>query len=235
MIVYPKDSWILSRAGEELEGLEIPGTYFINYALFDETQPKPHGAFFTHIEPKYHKLFDEVAGKVNYAVCSNRIIKDYLEKARVPKVEIIPHGHDERVKRDITFGVVGRVYPSGRKGEELVYKMLKKCYNVVSMGDGWPCEKYCDWENAKDFYKKIDYLVVTSTIEGGPVPLLDAIAAGVSVIAPIGVGHCDEYPCIRYRKGDWESLNKVLDKLVNPPTWEDWRGKHKELFRSIIR
>jgi len=234
-ILYPEDNWILSRAGKELDGLDVPGTYFINYALFDETQPKPWGAFFTHIEPKYEKLFNEVAGKVNYAVCSNRIIKKYLEDIGVPKVEIIPHGHDERVKKDITFGVVGRVYPSGRKGEHLVDKMLEKCYNVIAMGEGWPCEKYCDWEKAKDFYNKIDYLVITSTIEGGPVPTFDALASGTPIIAPIGVGHCDEYPGIRYQKGNWDSLNKVMDKLVNPPKWSDWYGKHEELFKSITK
>ncbi|MBT6051430.1 MAG: glycosyltransferase [Candidatus Scalindua sp.] len=232
-IVYPEDNWILSRAGKELEGLEFPGTYFINYAMFDEKQPRPWGAFFTHIEPKYEELFNEVADKVSYAVCSNRIIKTFLERKGIEKVEVIPHGHDPRVKKEITFGVVGRVYPSGRKGEELVAKMLEKCYNVISMGEGWPCDNYCDWSDAPKFYKKIDYLVITSRIEGGPVPLLDAMAAGVPVIAPIGVGHCDEFPCIRYVSGDWDSLDRILDKLTNPPTWKQWKKDHQSIFSSM--
>lgn len=230
-IVFPED-WILNRLGKELDGLRGDGTYFVNYALYDESQPRPHGCWFTHLEEKWQKKFDEVAGKVDFAACPNKRIKKYLEDKGVKRVEVMPHGHDPRLKKKITFGVAGRVYKdTGRKGEYMVKNMVDEKFNVLAMGDGWPCEKFGSWEQAPAFYKAIDYLVITSLAEGGPVPQIEAIAAGVPVIAP-DVGHCWEFPVIKYKRGSWESLKKVLDKLTYPPTWQDWRSKHKELFNS---
>jgi len=201
--------------------------------LFDETQPKPWGAFFTHLEDDWEEMFDEVASKVDYAVCINQKIKTYLELLGVKRVELIRHGHDPRVKKEITFGVCGKVYLSGRKGEYLVKNMVDEGYKVLGLGSGWPCEMLGDWDKAPEFYKKIDYLVITSLNEGGPVPVLDAIAAGVPVIGP-NTGWIWEFPCIHYKKGDWDSLNEVLHKLTHPPTWEkDWRLGHRNLFASF--
>jgi glycosyltransferase involved in cell wall biosynthesis len=234
MILYPKDNWILQRSGEELEGLEMNGTYFLNYYLFDDSKPKPWGAFFTHLESRYMAKIEEVASKADYAVCLNESMKEWLELRGVRRVEIIRHGHDERVKKTPTFGVVGKVYPGGRKGEELVNKMVDEGYKVIANGEGWPCPIQGGYEDLPLFYDSIDYLVITSTNEGGPVPLVDALAAGVPVIAPM-VGYCWEFPVIRYKKGNWESLHKVLDNLTSPPTWKEWREKHQELFRSVSK
>ncbi len=218
-IIYPDDGWVLSRAGRELDGLEVIGTYFIGYdALYDETKPRPHGAFFTHIEPAKKARFDEVAGKVDYAVCLNKNIKNYLKDKDIEKVEIIRHGHDPRVKKEILFGFSGRTYRSGRKGEELL-----KGINVIYSQD---------FEKQPEFYKRIDYLVIPSRIEGGPVPLLDAMAAGVPVLAREGVGWADEFPCIRFK--DDEDFKNIVHQLTNPPTWRQWRDKHQKLFRYVL-
>jgi len=233
-IVFP-NSWILNRAGKELNGLEGKGTYFINYALYDESKPRPHGAFFTHLEPKWKKKFDEVASKVDFAVCSNETIKQYLIDKGIKRVEVIRHGHQPELKKNIRCGVVGRTYPSGRKGEYLIANAVEAGFDVIAMGDGWPCEVSGEWSDPREFYNLIDYLIIPSLIEGGPVPLIDAIAYGVPVIAPREVGHCDEFPCIRYDKGDWDSLKEVLTKLTHPPTWNEWLTKHQELFRSYLK
>lgn len=230
-IRYPKDNWILQRSGDELEGLEVEGTYFINYAMFDETMPKPWGAFFTHREPAYQKLFDEVASKVDYAVCLNKTIKKYLEDKGVKRVEIIHHGHDERLHKKSTFGVVGKVYPSGRKGEELVTRMFKEGYDVIAWGEGWNCPTYDNFSDIPWFYKEIDYLVITSREEGGPIPLIDSIASGKPVIVREGLGWCDDFPAIRYKSD--EELFEILWKLTHPPTWEDWKEGHRTLFSSL--
>lgn len=215
-IKYPDDKWILNRSGRELEGLDVKGTYFMNYALFDETMPRPWGAFFTHYEPKWAKEFDRIAEKVDYAVCMNETIKKYLEGKGVETV-IIPQGHDPRVKKKPVFGYSGRFYNTGRKGEELL--------------EGIEYIHSEDFETQPEFYKKIDYLLLPARIEGGPIPLIDAIAAGVPVIAREGVGWVNEFPCIRYK--DDEDFKKIINQLLNPPTWEDWRNKHKQLFKTL--
>jgi len=211
-IIFP-EKWILGRSGRELVGLKGKGTYFCNYALYDETKPRPHGALFTHLEDKWRDTFDEVASKVDYAVCMNKTVKKYLEDKGVKHVEIIPHGYDPRVKKEPVFGFSGRKYKSGRKATELL-----------------PPETIWseDFDKQPEFYKKIDYLLLPARIEGGPVPLLDAIAAGVPVIAREGVGWVDEYPCIRFKTD--EEFKKIIHQLKNPPQWIEWRTKHKSLF-----
>lgn len=186
--------------------------------IYDGEGDRPHGAFFTHLEPAWQKKFDEVASKIDYAVCLNKTIKKYLEDKGV-KTEIIRHGHDPRIKKEPVFGWCGRVYKSGRKGEDLIEKI-----GGVIQGN---------FENAVEFYKKIDYLIIPSRIEGGPVPLIDAISAGVPVIAREGLGWCDEFPCIRYK--DDEDILRVINQLRNPPTWEEWKEKHRKLFDEISK
>jgi glycosyltransferase involved in cell wall biosynthesis len=205
--------------GKELEGINFKGTYFINYALYDESRPRPHAAWFTHIEPKTEKKFWEVAHKVDLAICQNHTIAKMMP---CPS-EVIYPGTDQ--KKEIIFGVAGRTYPSGRKGENKIKDLDAK---VIALGDGWPCEKFGDFDKAEEFYRTIDYLIITSEIEGGPVPLTDAIGAGVPVIAPRGVGNCDEFPCIRY--GD---LKETVKQLTTPPTWKEWRKKHQQLLSTL--
>lgn len=211
MVIYPKDNHILERIGRELEHLKFDGTFFVNYALYDETKPRPHGAWFTHLEPSWKKKFDEVAKKVDFATCQNKTIQKYL----MPTVaHLIYPGHDERIKKKPVFGWNGRFYKSGRKGEELI-----KQIGDVKLGN---------YENAPEFYKEIDYLIITSRIEGGPMCVVDAISAGVPIIAREGLGWCDEFPAIRY-KTDQELLN-IVNQLRNPPTWEEFRKKHQLVF-----
>src|SRR5690606_27066137 len=84
----------------------------------------------------------------------------------------------------------------------------------------------------EEFYDSIDYLVVTSLEEGGPIPVIEAISRGVPVIAP-DVGWCWEFPVIRYERGSWPWLFSVLSALTNPPTWQEWAEEHSRLFSQI--
>lgn len=239
--------WILRRAALEaqkaLPDISINGekgdiNYFVNYALLKDPVKGISVGHYTHLEEKgvarqrfiqniqffdyfTTTCFNTSAILVKYGVLPEKIFK-------------IPYGSDDRLKKDIVFGVVGRVYPSGRKGEYLVEKAVKEGYNFKAWGKGWPCKSDTTWANLPSFYSEIDYLVVTSLNEGGPIPVIDAIRAGVPVIAP-DVGWCWEFPVIKYKKGDWNSLNQVLKQLTNAPTWEDWTNKHKNLFNYIIK
>jgi glycosyltransferase involved in cell wall biosynthesis len=113
--------------------------------------------------------------------------------------------------------------------------MVDSGFDVRAWGHGWPCRTaFNSWDELPQFYKLIDYLVVTSNIEGGPVPVIDAIRAGVPVIAP-DVGWCWEYPVIRYMKGSWKNLYEVLSKLTKPPTWKDWIEGHKKMFETTYK
>jgi hypothetical protein len=143
------------------------------------------------------------------------------------------------------FGVIGRVYNSGRKGEALVARAVRDGFRFVACGvqggrgrgrslarSQWPCPTPYALAQRDEFFRAIDYLVVTSTLEGGPMPVLEAIARGVPVIAP-NVGWCWEFPVLRYAVGEYDSLRGVLEQLTAPPSWEQWGAAHARLFASI--
>jgi len=237
--IITKGEWILRRLAQEAQKA-LPGitineegdiNYFINYALWRPMNGMSIGHF-THIENlgPMRELFIRSIPLFKYCTVPCEIRKKVLLENGAKNVWKIPYGTDR--KKEIIFGVMGRACLSGRKGEVLVERINEK-YSIRAFGSGWPCktEPYV-YENISKFLESIDYLVVTSIVEGGPVPVLDAIALGVPVIAP-NVGFCWEHPVIKYEAGSWESLDAVLYKLTNPPTWKQWTEKHRELFMTV--
>jgi len=241
--------WILRRAALEIQK-HSPETvlnplvprgvlsYFINYALYRDV-PGIRIGHFTHLEEKgpYRRTFLETISKCDwYTVTCAKTKAILIENgASEDRIRLIRYGSDARLFRPLRFGVVGRTYrKSGRKGEHLVAAMVEAGFDFVSWGRGWPCPEMFDgspWDSLPDFYQAIDCLVVTSLNEGGPVPVIDAMAAGVPVIAP-DVGWCWEFPVIRYQRGSMRSLLSTLYQLTNPPTWEKWAACHLELFEE---
>lgn len=125
------------------------------------------------------------------------------------------------------IGVAGTVYKDHRKGENLVADLVRDGRDVTAIGRGWPCPtSWLNWDDVPEWYRSLDIFLVTSTIEGGPVTVLEAMASGVPVVIPSGVGQCGEYPESRgirhYKKGDINDLRRALgdiDKersVVNP-------------------
>lgn len=241
--------WILRRGALEIRkqypAVSINGkpravNYSINYAIFRNV-PGIRVGHYTHLEEtgKFRARFIETVPLYNYyTVTCNKtalILMDY--GAAQDRIFKIPYGCDERMIKKPVFGVVGRTYPSGRKGEYLVERMVAEGYDVRAWGRGWPVPEgklANEWDELPDFYRGLDYLVVMSLNEGGPVPVIDAIASGVPVIAP-DVGWCFEYPVIRYKRGDWGSLFSVLKRLTQPPTWAKWSAAHGNMFTKIAK
>jgi glycosyltransferase involved in cell wall biosynthesis len=66
----------------------------------------------------------------------------------------------------------------------------------------------------QEFYQSLDVFLVTSEVEGGPVTILEALACGVPVIAPSGVGFVNEYDVITYPRGDYDTMVARLRTLI---------------------
>ena len=241
-IVVDANGWILHRCAQELErhltGVEINGRghQAVRYYLpastywagkFPPASDSVRIGFFTHEAaenlPSLIPLYD-------HHLAMNQAMAGWLRTYGADPVVIRPGSIP---RKPITFGVCGKVYPSGRKGEELVRRMVQAGYRVRGWGEGWPCQIVGnDPRRLHEFYARIDYLVVTSTVEGGPMPVIDAISQGVPVIAP-AVGWCWEYPTLHYEAGDWTSLERLLMGLTQPPTWQGWVDGHYDLFSRI--
>ena len=134
--------------------------------------------------------------------------------------------------RPVVFGVAGRTYGDGRKGEHLVAKMVEAGFNVVAWGSGWPCRIVStDLKDLQRFYKTLNYYVDTSNDEGGCVPALEALAMGIPVISHVvGVTH----PVIPYKTHDWDSLYAVLTRLSTPRTYDGWACLHADFFKKVL-
>lgn len=253
--VVTKPGWILERLAREMVE-RVPGVRLnagkrertidpvadFNYYLPAKDFRKfptdgPAIGFYTHGDNAF-----DLIHRFTACLAMNRIMAARLEDRGAGRVEIIRPGTDAP-PRPIVFGVIGRTYNDGRKGEALVARAVADGFRFVACGaDGgraramtrrqWPCPTPYTIATREAFYGAIDYLVVTSTEEGGPMPVLEAIARGVPVIAP-NVGWCWEFPVLRYAAGEYSALRQVLAQLTAPPSWEQWGEAHARLFAAL--
>jgi len=229
----------------------------------------PIAAYFTHREeqpPNNSKarLFDRVAAKVDLRIATCRIYTDMLEEygptiqaaAPLERDRFVVPRQRRRSKR-LVAGFSGYTYPNHRKGEDLVRVVLKsgigQRLDWKASGRGWPVPtRRYRWAEMPKFYQGLDILVVPSRVEGIPMPTLEALACGVSVVIPRGVGLHDELPEIlgihRFDRGDAKSLVAALEEAVeirdevnpealreatSPYSVEQWVDDHRLAFGAL--
>lgn len=257
LVLKPSGGWILERMAHELSS-RLSGVTVnagrdvrhadqgadVNYYLpaRDFTVCPCAGraiALYTHGSSAF-----DLIGRFDQCLAMNTTMAATLRREGAASVAVVRPGVDAPVRGPIVFGVIGRVYNSGRKGAHLVEAAVRAGFTVIGCAPDhriramarrqWPCPTPYTIDQRAEFYQAIDYLLVTSTLEGGPITVIEAIAHGVPVIAPAGVGWCDEFPCLgRYAAGEWESLEPILRSLTAPPTWAAWAEDHRGLFARL--
>lgn len=207
--------------------------------VYDEPTRRPAVGMFTHgyFRPKrYATAYD---GQVALNPVMLRYLRETVNESVTgvrtvgPCLIRLPVADDFiRPVKNIVFGVAGRTYGDGRKGEHLVKAMVEHGYTVRAWGSGWPCEIVgSDLTELPVFYRSLDYYVDTSSDEGGCVPALEAMAMGVPVIShTLGV----DRPVLAYETHDWVSLERVLKTLTRPQTYDDWAREHATYFKAVI-
>lgn len=220
------DKWVLRRYCEEFSKY-IPYSnistvadkdadinLFFPYYFYTEMDC-PSVAFFTHREsdtPQKLEMFNYAAQKADYCVAMCDITAYYLPKDKTSVIKVYPTDKSF-YKEKIVLGVAGKACPSGRKHFELI-EDLKKIEGIeIMFADG-----SIPYESMSEFYKKIDYLVVTSDNEGGSMPLVEALAMGKPVIAP-NVGFSWDYSVIKY-SGVVDLINTVKRLVIPKNGWE---------------
>ncbi len=208
---------------------------FIPYLELRERPRKPAVAWFTHLDagvPAKVRLWEQAATWAGVRTATARMYVDLL-KPYGPTVQVPPSLDLEhfalrsvREHRAVPrIGVSGFVYASGRKGEQVLTRLVRDLQGkaqFVASGVGWPVptEGY-SWATMPKFYHGLDVLLCTSTIEGIPMPPLEALACGVPIVVPHGVGMMDELgECrgiYRYRLDDYAGLlQALLEALAGP-------------------
>lgn len=254
--------WILEKCAQEIArrcGNVTHGTdadpsadlqYYINYSARSRRVSPTEVAFFTHSEmdESARRRYFEAAAEVDHCVCMSERYARELVDAGIPaqKVTTIAPGVDlDEFQPKVRIGVVGRTYHTGRKGEALVAQVMdvpgiEWCFT----GSGWPGPTVqVHSGQMADFYNSLDYVLVPSLYEGGPMSVLEGLACGVPVISS-DVGWAREYPHIPFDNGDADSLREVLERLVAKRqtlrssvvnrTWEAWAHGHLELFERLV-
>jgi len=255
----PTDKWILQRRGDELRKRlnyvtlnaqnknDFDINFYINYTLFKEKTKTIDIALFTHIEPapKETKLFFDNAERADYCVCSAKTCVKKLNEYGIKNVvQILPGFNLDDLKPKLILGFVGRYAKpkhENRKGKKLLDMISLLPFTEVRRTLGKVPK-----ENIPAFYRNLDYTVITSKYEGGPMCLVESLACGIPVIAPSGVGLVPEFDVgvFKYENSNFESLKAVLFKLHNKKlklakqieelTWANYAINHDKIFRKVL-
>lgn len=220
----------------------------------------------THIDQdkKLHKLRQQLR-TIDAGICMSRgtmnmLVAQGLAKDRLTWVQT---PQDGLIKpRPKIIGITTRLYSDGRKREFLVDKLVAtldpSIFSFVIMGDGWETRVTrmkdagfsVSWSPGFDLaaYQRLipalDYYLYTGEDEG-QIGVLDALAAGVSVITTPQGYHLDVSPgAIPYFfKSEsellsiFESMSEEIRKRtgsVHDWTWENYTKKHLEIWLHLL-
>jgi glycosyltransferase involved in cell wall biosynthesis len=177
-------------------------------------------------------LYDQVAHQVDVRVAMSHVYRAPLSRLGPTIQPPLPVEQDHftiatrsaRRARPLV-GLAGYTYANARKGEDLVAAVLSssvgRSVDWVATGRGWPVRhQKRPWAEMPRFYQALDVFVCPSRVEGGPMTVLEALACGVPVVVPRGVGLIDELPHVvgihRYRAGDRADLISALHAAAFP-------------------
>lgn len=255
--------WGLSEYPKPNHDLNYDITY-IDYAQrFTDWKGTPWAAYFSHYETgtPYKEYWwttakDLVRIKTVTADQYGRTLSGMIVKFNAP-IDPMYQVIDRKAHKVPRIGIAGFVDRSGRKGEKLLARLagdLDGQVEIVASGRGWPAKTVTHkTEEMPGWYNGLDYYVCTSLIEGVPMPPLEALACGVPIIIPEGVGMLDELPIAtgiyRYTAGDYDSFLSVvtaalsdkrkanredLHSLVAHMTPENYALQHERGFKQIL-
>ena len=234
--------------------------YFMPYLMVNpETHPDTlTSGWFTHREigtPWKIQKWDEAAALVDMPCITAPMYGMILKNARVvtPGVDrdrYVPVHHEMGEKPMIGTAGVGQP----RKGPKLIIDLF---YANVPLdlriaGMAWPFNhSVVSNREMPAWYAALDVYLCTSSIEGIPAPVLEALSCDVKVVIPNGVGICDTLPEMEgirhYRKNDGQDMvraikqaiedrpsNGALRDVTEDYTIAEWCESHKLAMEALI-
>lgn len=245
--------------------------YFFPYLEWDKYRGYRNtktAAWFTHKDvgrPEKELMWDEAAQAVDLRTTSAVLYQKQLQKFGKTEIVTVPLDRkkfkpiNQEPNTKFTVGTSGYVYPGSRKGEELIARLAKEKtldVNVVASGRGWPVKTtHYEWDAMQDFYHGLNCYLCTSTIEGIGYGPIEAMACGIPVVVPMGVGIFDELPNLenlhRYKAGNYKDMLRAIKECwdtlkrggYNPSSlWtatvkysaKNWVNEHTTAFEELL-
>lgn len=249
---------------------DVDLNYWIIYIDYAERNSDFRGtkrmAYFSHYEPdspfKAH-WWNDAMGAMDGAILTAKRYETMLPTA-LPKflarppvdVDLFKPAARTRKNAKPRIGVSGYVDKrSPRKNAYMVKILAEKFgdrYEIVASGAGWsvPTKLY-PYSELPIFYNSLDALICVSSIEGIPMPPLEAMACGVPVVIPHGVGLLDELPMMdgiaRHTADNFETLVEAIERTLHTKhdpaalrdviaecyTARNWRDDHRAAFEAV--
>lgn len=185
---------------------------FVNYALWAEVDTV-RTALFTHKEwGPLGGIWDRVEAEADWRFVMSTQALSLVRGPTRSVLQVWPDP-DFVLDRPYRLGVCARQY-SGRKRFKVIERLgVIPNVEVSVTGGKIPKEAMGAW------FDSIDALVVLADNEGGPLPVLEALARHKPVIAP-DVGFCWEWPVLRYE--DDNQLELIVRGLVRAKDKDGW-------------
>ena len=165
--------------------------------------------FFTHLEPEKHGISNsdlmKYLVKADIIICMNSLSKDNLINLGInsKKIFVVIGGADETFffpknsDEKKYIGFVSAYYP--RKNPNMIQSIISKMPNKDFLLRGKNCEQYhhfkdlialpnltyicCKYDEYPDYYRSMQVLISPSNLEGGPIPIIEAMLSNTPVIA----------------------------------------------------
>lgn len=243
---------------------------YLEWDRFRTFAATPTAAWFSHKDldrPEKVQVWDACAQTVTLRLTSAPLYIPELDTAGPTRLVAPPLDRElfqpstlPRVlaQQPRVVGTSGMVYPGGRKGEGFWTRLVADFPTCVftASGSGWPIPtRQYAWAAMPEFYRSLSVYVCTSTIEGIGYGPLEALACGIPVVIPHGVGVFDDLPALenihRYPAGDYDGLRAAVTEALarldqgayNPAslrgataryTTDAWVSSHLTAFENLL-
>ncbi len=222
-----------------------------------------HIAMYTHCNPPDAINLHDACERADLIVCMSYAGRNELLDLGVDpkKLWVIYAAADVFMFRKRLLAVVGYPQPNGRKREsillDLAWKYDMSTFQIVLIGNGWEemTAKLSalgisvvnlatvNDDKLHELYGRMDCLLVTGYAEGGPLPLLEALASGVKVFSP-NFGYAADLLPDENIYDTVEELGAMLDNLVGKDVfyhklarawgWLDYAAEYALLIGRLL-
>lgn len=177
------------------------------------------------------------------------------------RIHVVYCAANQHLYRRRIIAIVGYPQPTLRKRESLLFDLAWQFdvsqYEFLFVGAGWEDTAsalmslgvavqafHADTQEAiTAIYQRVDALLVTGYAEGGPLPLLEAMAAGCKVFAPL-VGYAADLLDEADLYSDPADLKEKLDAYFKPSlyghyltrawTWDDYAAEYALIIGRML-